>query len=45
VFGVKASLVRGFERMKATDDGPAGRALTVPWWRLRFDIALAAGSG
>jgi hydroxyquinol 1,2-dioxygenase len=43
VFGVKASLVRDFERMPATEAGPAGRALTVPWWRLRFDIALAVG--
>jgi hydroxyquinol 1,2-dioxygenase len=41
VFGVKASLVREFEPMDP-GEGPAGRTLESRWWRLEFDIVLAA---
>jgi hydroxyquinol 1,2-dioxygenase len=42
VFGVKPSLIREFTEM-AAGPGPAGRMLDARWWRLEFDIALAAG--
>jgi len=43
VFGVRRSLVREFERREPDPGrtGPGGRPLTEPWWRLRFDVALA----
>jgi hydroxyquinol 1,2-dioxygenase len=41
VFGVKPSLIREFQEMKP-GAGPAGRTLDSRWWRLVFDIVLAA---
>lgn len=43
VFGVRPSLVRDFDRMdhEPGREGPGGRSLEQPWWRLEFDIALA----
>ncbi len=44
VFGVKRSLVREFERIAPGADvvPPAGRSIDGPWWRVRFDMVLAA---
>ncbi len=43
VFGVKRSLVRDFERVDPATgiEAPGERPVEGPWWRLRFDIALA----
>ncbi len=41
VFGVRASLVKPFERQRAGTPTPDGRALDGPWSRVRFDIVLA----
>jgi hypothetical protein len=41
VFGVKASLIKLFERQAAGTATPDGRALDGPWSRVRFDVVLA----
>jgi hydroxyquinol 1,2-dioxygenase len=40
VFGVKESLIEPFSR-QAAGEGPAGRKLESPWWKLVFNIRLA----
>ena len=40
VFGVKESLIAEFVE-HPPGDAPQGRTLSVPWWRLDFDIVLA----
>jgi hydroxyquinol 1,2-dioxygenase len=44
VFGVKQSLIEPFKE-QAPGAGPAGRTMTGRWWRLVFDIRLAAEEG
>jgi len=41
VFGVKQSLIEPFTE-QAPGAGPAGRTMTGRWWRLVFDMCLAA---
>jgi hydroxyquinol 1,2-dioxygenase len=41
VFGLRDSLVRGFERLDATTATPDGRPVTGTWTRVRFEIVLA----
>ena len=40
VFGVKASLIAPAEQ-QAPGEGPGGRTLDAPWWRMTFDLRLA----
>jgi hydroxyquinol 1,2-dioxygenase len=40
VFGVKQSLIAPAER-QPPGEGPAGRTLDAPWWRMTFDLRLA----
>lgn len=40
VFGVKHSLIAPAER-QPPGEGPAGRTLDAPWWRMTFDLRLA----
>jgi hydroxyquinol 1,2-dioxygenase len=44
VFGVKRSLIVGVEQ-QPPGDGPAGRTLEQPWWRMTFDLKLARKEG
>jgi hydroxyquinol 1,2-dioxygenase len=41
VFGVKPSLIEPFAE-QPPGPGPAGRTLDTRWWRVRFDVRLAA---
>jgi hydroxyquinol 1,2-dioxygenase len=41
VFGVKDSLVKGFERQSPDTPPPDGRAVDGEWSRVRFDVVLA----
>jgi hydroxyquinol 1,2-dioxygenase len=41
VFGVKASLIKRFERQEPGTATPDGRAVAGTWSRVRFDIVLA----
>ena len=40
VFGVKESLIAAAEQ-QPPGEGPAGRTLDAPWWRMTFDLRLA----
>jgi hydroxyquinol 1,2-dioxygenase len=40
VFGVKESLIAPAQE-QPPGEGPAGRTLDAPWWRMTFDIRLA----
>jgi hydroxyquinol 1,2-dioxygenase len=40
VFGVKESLIAAAEQ-QSPGEGPAGRTLDAPWWRMTFDLRLA----
>ena len=40
VFGVKESLIAPAEQ-QPPGEGPAGRTLDAPWWRMTFDLRLA----
>ena len=40
VFGVKESLIAPAEQ-QPPGEGPGGRTLDAPWWRMTFDLRLA----
>jgi hydroxyquinol 1,2-dioxygenase len=44
VFGVKRSLIVDVVE-EPPGDGPAGRTLQTPWWRMHFDLKLARAGG